>query len=259
MQTKQLEFPDVFSLKGELALITGGGTGIGLAVAKAMHAAGAKVVLVGRREPELAAAIKSIGDGAAYIVHDITKFDAAEALVEKVTREFGPISCLVNNAGVHLKKPAIETTPEEFQSVLNTHIFGAHALTRAVAPGMIQRKHGNIIFMASMASLFGIPLVVAYAAAKSAMIGMIRTMATELSQHGIRVNAIAPGWIDTAMSRKALESDPARKNKIISRTPMARLGEPSDVGWAAVYLVSPAAKFVTGSILPVDGGVSMGF
>jgi gluconate 5-dehydrogenase len=259
MQTKQMEFPDVFSLKGELALITGGGTGIGLAVAKAMHAAGAKVVLIGRREAELAAAVKSIGPGASFIVHDITKFDLAEALVEKVTREFGPITCLVNNAGVHLKKPAIETTPEEFQSVLNTHIFGAHALTRAVAPGMIQRKHGNILFMASMASLFGIPLVVAYAAAKSAMIGMIRTMATELSQHGIRVNAIAPGWIDTAMSRKALESDPARKNKIISRTPMARLGEPSDVGWSAVYLASPAAKFVTGSILPVDGGVSMGF
>src|SRR5690242_20263226 len=130
MQTKQLEFPDVFSLKGELALITGGGTGIGLAVAKAMHAAGAKVVLIGRRETELAAAVKNIGAGAAYLVHDITKFDAAEPLVEKITREFGPISCLVNNAGVHLKKPAIETTPEEFQSVLNTHIFGAHALTR---------------------------------------------------------------------------------------------------------------------------------
>ena len=147
-----MEFPDVFSLKGELALITGGGTGIGLAVAKAMHAAGAKVVLIGRREAELTAAVKSIGAGASFFVHDITKFELADALVEKVTRELGPITCLVNNAGVHLKKPAIDTTPEEFQSVLNTHIFGAHALTRAVAPGMIQRKHGNILFMASMAS-----------------------------------------------------------------------------------------------------------
>jgi NAD(P)-dependent dehydrogenase (short-subunit alcohol dehydrogenase family) len=252
-------FPEVFSLRGEHALISGGGTGIGLAVARAMHAAGARVVLIGRREPELAEAVRGIGEGASYVVHDITKFDAAGALVERISGEHGPITCLINNAGIHLKKPAIDTTPEEFQMVLNTHIFGAHALSRVVVPGMIERKHGSVIFMASMASLFGIPLVVAYAAAKSAMIGMIRTMATELSPHGVRVNAIAPGWIDTAMSRKAFEGDPTRKSKIISRTPMARLGEPSDVGWAAVYLTSAAAKFVTGSILPVDGGVSMGF
>ena len=256
---KPATFPEVFSLNGEQALITGGGTGIGLAVARAMHAAGARVVLIGRREAELADAVRSLGDGAFYVVHDITRFDAAGALVERITREHGPITCLVNNAGIHLKKPAVETTPEEFMQVMNTHIFGAHALSRAVLPGMIERKHGSVIFMASMASLFGIPLVVAYAAAKSAMIGMIRTMATELSPHNVRVNAIAPGWIDTAMSRKAFAGDPARKSKIISRTPMARLGEPDDVGWAAVYLASQAAKFVTGSILPVDGGVSMGF
>ena len=192
-------------------------------------------------------------------MHDITVFAAAVPLVERITKEHGPVTCLVNNAGMHLKKPAVDTTPEEFSQVMNTHIFGAHALSRAVIPGMIERKHGNIIFIASMASLFGIPLVVAYAAAKSAMIGMIRTMATELSPHSVRVNAIAPGWIDTAMSRKAFAGDPNRKNKIISRTPMARLGEPEDVGWAAVYIASPAAKFVTGSILPVDGGVAMGF
>jgi NAD(P)-dependent dehydrogenase (short-subunit alcohol dehydrogenase family) len=252
-------FPDVFSLQGEHALITGGGTGIGFAVARAMHAAGARVVLIGRREPELIEAVRVLGDRASYVVHDITQFEKAEALVSRITSEHGPITCLINNAGMHLKKSAMETTPEEFQQVLGTHIFGAHALSRAVVPGMIERKHGCVIFMASMASLFGIPLVMAYAAAKSAMIGMIRTMATELSQHGVRVNAIAPGWIDTAMSRKAFAGDPGRKSKIISRTPMARLGEPEDVGWAAVYLTSPAAKFVTGSILPVDGGVSMGF
>lgn len=254
-----LNFPDVFSLRGEHALITGGGTGIGLAVAKAMHAAGARVTLIGRREAELSEAVRGLGDRAAYAVHDITAFAAAGAMVERITREHGPITCLVNNAGLHLKKSAITTTTDEFQKVLDTHILGAHALSSIVVPGMIERKHGSVIFMASMASLFGIPLVVAYAAAKSAMIGMIRTMATELSPHGVRVNAIAPGWIDTAMSRKAFEGDPTRKTKIISRTPMARLGEPSDVGWAAVYLTSPAAKFVTGSILPVDGGVSMGF
>ena len=252
-------FPEAFSLQHEHALITGGGTGIGLAVARSMHAAGARVVLVGRREAELAAAVRGLGKRASYIVHDITDLNAAAPLVVRITRESGPITCLVNNAGIHLKKPAIETTPEEFQKVFTTHILGAHALGRAVIPGMIERKHGNVLYMASMASLFGIPLVVAYSAAKSAMLGVIRTMATELSPHGVRVNGIAPGWIETDMSRKAFESDPERKNRIIRRTPMARMGEPSDVGWAAVYLTSPAAKFITGTVLPVDGGVSIGF
>jgi gluconate 5-dehydrogenase len=254
-----MNFPDAFSLPSEIVLLTGGGTGIGLAMAQAMHAAGARVVLVGRREAELSAAAGALGDRASYVVHDITQLDAAPALVARVEREVGPITCLVNNAGIHLKKPAVETTPVEFQTVLNTHIVGAHALVAATAPGMIARQHGTILFTASMASIFGIPLVIAYTAAKTAMVGMVKGYATEFSPHGVRVNAIAPGWIETAMSRKALDGDPARKNKILGRTPMARLGEPADVGWAAVYLASPAAKFVTGCVLPVDGGVSVGF
>lgn len=256
---KAQSFPDVFSLRGETALITGGGTGIGLAMATAMHSAGAQVVLVGRRETELTAAVKALGKGAGYAVHDITRVGDAEALVAKVTKEHGPITSLVNNAGKHLKKAAVDTTPEEFLDVLNTHILGAHALTRAVLPGMIERKHGTILFTASMASLFGIPLVVAYSAAKSAMVGMVRTLATEVSSQGVRVNAIAPGWIETEMSRKAMEGDPARRNKIIGRTPMAKFGTPSDIGWAAVYLTSPASQFVTGTVLAVDGGASIGF
>lgn len=254
-----MNFPDVFSLKNETALITGGGTGIGLAMATAMHAAGARVVLVGRRQEELAAAVASLGERASFIVHDVTQLAGAPALVERVEREVGPVTCLVNNAGQNLKKPAVDTTAEEFEAIVRTHIFGAHALVRAVAPGMIARKHGNILFTASMASLFGIPGVIAYTAAKSAMTGMVRAYAVELSQHGVRVNAIAPGWIDTAMSRKAFEGDPARKAKIVGRTPMAKLGATEDIGWAAVYLASPAAQFVTGVILPVDGGVSIGF
>ena len=252
-------FPEVFSLRGQLALVTGGGTGIGQAIARAMHRAGAQVVLVGRREAELAATVESMGDGASYLVHDITRLNEADALVKRVRKEHGPVTCLVNNAGRHLKKPAVDTTPEEFQEVLTTHILAAHALTRAVTPGMIERKQGTILFTASMASLFGIPLVIAYAAAKTAMIGVVRTLTTELSPHGIRVNAIAPGWIETEMSRKAMEGDPTRRNKVIGRTPMAKFGDPMDIGWAAVYLASPAAKFVTGTILPVDGGASIGF
>lgn len=252
-------FPEIFSLKGEVALVTGGGTGIGLAIATCLHAAGAKVVLVGRREAELRSAAHGLGERGSYVVHDITKYAEAASVVKGIAREHGPVTCLVNNAGIHLKKAAIDTTPEEFQQVLATHLVGAHALTRAVAPGMIERKHGSILHTASMASLFGIPYVVAYSAAKSAILGMVRTLATELSPHGIRVNAIAPGWIETEMSRKALEGDPARRAKILGRTPMAKLGDPADVGWSAVYLASDAGRFVTGTVLPVDGGASIGF
>lgn len=254
-----MNFPEAFSLHGETALVTGGGSGLGLAIATSMHSAGARVVLAGRREAELAAATKDLGDGASYAVHDVDRLDLAPDLIARLEVAHGPITCLVNNAGQNLKKPAVETTPEELEAIVRTHIFGAHALVRALAPRMIARRQGSILFTASMASLFGIPNVIAYTAAKSAMVGMVRGYAVELSPHGVRVNAVAPGWIDTAMSRRAMAGDPARKQRIVSRTPLAKFGEPADVGWAAVFLASPAAKFVTGVTLPVDGGVSVGF
>ncbi|MCC5843706.1 MAG: SDR family oxidoreductase [Verrucomicrobia bacterium] len=249
-----------FDLSGECALITGGGSGLGLAMAQCMAAAGARVVLVGRRESELLQAAESIGEVASVVAQDITRLEAAPELVATAEERAGcPVSILVNNAGIHVKKPVEETSAEEFQSVLSTHLCAAHALNRAVIPGMKARGHGNILYTASMASLFGIPWVVAYSAAKSAQLGVVRSMASELSPAGIRVNAIAPGWIDSAMMRKALAGDEARSNKILSRTPLGCFGEAEDIGWAAVYLVSPAAKFVTGVCLPVDGGASIGF
>lgn len=249
-----------FGLEGETALITGGATGLGLAIAHSFIVSGAKVVLVGRRETELQKAVATLGANASSVAHDVTNHAAANQLVAAATKVAGsPPTILVNNAGIHLKKPAVDTTPEEFTTVLNTHVIGAHALTRAVLPGMLERKHGSVLFIASMASLFGIPLVVAYSAAKSAHLGMVRTLAAEVSQQGVRVNAIAPGWIETEMSRKAMDGDPVRKQKILSRTPLGKFGEPADIGWAAVYLCSPAAKFITGAVLPVDGGVSIGF
>jgi len=254
------ELNNAFSLEGETALITGGGTGLGLGIATCLANAGAKVVLVGRREAELSAAASGIGPSASYVSHDITQLDKAAELITAAEKAAGaPISILVNNAGIHIKKPAVDTTPEEFQSVLTTHVCAAHALTRAALSGMIARKHGSILFTASMTSLMGMPLVIAYSAAKSAYVGMTRALAAEVSIEGVRVNAIAPGWIESPMLRKALAGDEKRSNKILSRTPMARFGDPEDIGWAAVYLCSPAAKFVTGVILPIDGGASMGF
>jgi NAD(P)-dependent dehydrogenase (short-subunit alcohol dehydrogenase family) len=258
--TGQLGLPAAFSLEGEVALITGGGSGIGLAISQCLAAAGARVVLVGRREAEVAKGAALIGDRACALPWDVTAVAKADELVRTAGERAGaPVSVLVNNAGVHLKKAAVDTTVEEFQAVLQTHVLASHALTRAVLPGMMARGRGNILFIASMASLFGIPLVVAYAAAKSAFLGMVRTLAAETGESGVRVNAIAPGWIETAMSRKAMQQDAAREQRILSRTPLRRFGTPSDVGMAAVYLCSPAARFVTGAVLPVDGGASIGF
>jgi len=256
LQTNQNK---VFSLAGETALITGGGTGLGLGIARCFVKAGARVVLIGRREELLRKAVQQLGPTAMAQPHDILKMDQADWLIKNVSRRLGPISILVNNAGIHLKKSAVETTPSEFDSLLQTHVVAAFSLTRAVLPGMIKRRRGCILFTASMASLFGIPSVIAYAAAKSAHLGIVRSLATEVSAYGVRVNAIAPGWIDSKMMRQALKGDPERSQKIISRTPMKRFGAPDDIGWAATFLCSPAAGFITGTILPVDGGASIGF
>ena len=181
------------------------------------------------------------------------------AFVKRVWERTGPITALVNNAGIHIKKSAIDLSPEEFQSVLQTHLVAAFSITRAVLPEMIEGRHGSILFNASMASLIGLPLVSAYSATKAGHLGLVRSLATEVSPYGVRVNAIAPGWIESEMMRSALNGDPARKAKVLGRTPMNRFGEPEDIGWAATYLCSPAAKFVTGVVLPVDGGASIGF
>jgi NAD(P)-dependent dehydrogenase (short-subunit alcohol dehydrogenase family) len=207
----------------------------------------------------LKAAAATIEPQAGVVVSDVTRVNDAPRVITRARALFGPITILVNNAGVHLKKPAMATSEEEFLKVLKTHVLGSHALTRAVLPGMLQRRHGSIVFIASMASLFGIPNVFAYSAAKSAYLGMVRALATEVSPSRVRVNAIAPGWIETDMTRRVMAGDPARRRRILARTPLGGFGEPNDVGAAAVYLCSPAAKFVTGAVLPVDGGVSIGF
>lgn len=250
---------DPFRLDNQVALITGGGTGLGLAISRCLVAAGARVVITGRREGVLEQAAAALGPAADYVVHDVTQADQAAPLVATIEQRHGPLTVLVNNAGINLKKPAVETSEEEFLAILQTNVLGAHSLVRAAAPGMAARGHGSILFIASMASLFGIPGVVAYSAAKSGLLGMVRTLATELSPSGVRVNAIAPGWIETEMSRRAMQGDPERERKILGRTPMAKFGVPEDIGWASVYLCSAAAQFVTGVVLPVDGGASIGF
>ncbi len=255
-----MKYPDAFSLQGETALITGGGTGIGKAIAEAFLAAGAhNVVLAARREDVLRKAAADLGPRVAWRVHDVTDTAAAEGLVSSVETEHGPVTILVNNAGSTIKKPTEEMTDDEFRQVLDVHVMGAFAVSRRVAKGMLERGRGAMVFIASMASLFGIPYVAGYTAAKSAYLGLVRALATEWSGRGVRVNAIAPGWIRTELLQLTVDKDPERKAKVLARTPMKSMGLPEDVGWAAVYLCSPAARFVTGACLVVDGGISIGF
>lgn len=251
---------DVFRLDGEVALITGGATGLGRAVTECMHAAGAKVVIAGI-EPEdvLKTACSEIGENCYYRQFDVTDTIGANALIEDINENIGDISILVNNAGVHCKKPIEDMEDKDFRLLFDVHVMGAFALCRAAVPTMKKNKKGSIIMQSSMTGFIGQPYVVAYSCVKSGYLGMTRTLASELSADGIRVNAIAPGWIDTPMLRLAIEGDDERKNKILGRTPMKKFGKPEDIGYAAVYLSSEAASFVNGVALPVDGGALIGF
>jgi NAD(P)-dependent dehydrogenase (short-subunit alcohol dehydrogenase family) len=248
-----------FSLAGKKALITGGGTGLGLAMARAFVQSGARVIISGRREEVLKEAVQTLGENAGYIVCDLSDLDSIPDFVEKVYNLFGVPEILINNAGIHLKKDLIEVSNAEYEKVIQTNQTSVFVLTREIAAGMLQQGRGSVIMISSMASRYGIPRVIAYSAAKSAIEGMTRAMATELSPAGIRVNCIAPGFIRTEMSDKALNNDPQRKQKVLGRTPAQRLGEPEEVANAAVFLASDAASYITGVVLPVDGGNSIGF
>ena len=250
---------DVFSLKDRLAIITGGGTGLGFAMASCFVASGARVVITGRRADVLQGAARELGPNAFAEQHDVTDLEISGLLLERIEARHGLPTILINNAGTHVKKTVEEHTLADFHSILATHVEGAFAMTRATVPLMKRAGLGSIIFTASMSSLIGLPNIVGYSAAKAAYLGMMRSLASELGGDNIRVNAIAPGWIDTPMLAQALAGDPERKSKILGRTPQHRFGAPEDIGWAAVYLSSPAASFINGVVLPVDGGASIGF
>lgn len=245
--------------KQQLAIVTGGGSGIGFAIAKAFTKAKIKTIIVGRDETKLKAAKKLLGKNCIAIPFDLNELDKVPTLVEHISKEYGNIDILVNNAGINSKKDLVEVTDDDFQKILHTNVNAVFALSREVIKKMLPAKTGCIINISSMASQYGLPKVIAYTASKSAIEGMTRAMAVELSPKGIRINCIAPGFIATDMSAKALNNDKERKAKVLGRTPMGFLGEPIDIGNTALFLASDAAKYLTGVVLPVDGGNSIGF
>jgi len=243
----------------KVAIVTGGGSGLGLAIAEKFTQNGILTIIVGRDEAKLKTAKTQLGDNCVYKCCDLTNLATIPALIENIITDFGQIDILVNNAGINMKKEFTEVTDEDFQKVITTNVVSVFAISREVVKQMLLQKAGNIINISSMAAQYGLPKVIAYSASKTAIDGMTRAMAVELSPNGIRVNAIAPGFIYSAMTDAALNSDPERKAKVFGRTPMGIMGEASDIGEAALFLAGDASKYITGVVLPVDGGNSIGF
>ena len=243
----------------KVALVTGGGSGLGFAIAQQFTQNGITTIIAGRDADKLTRAKEQLGDACFARPCDVSNLLSVPGYVESLVEEFGQLDILVNNAGINQKKEFTEVTDEEFQRIITTNLCAVFTMSREVVKQMLPRGSGCIINISSMAAQYGLPKVIAYSASKTAIDGLTRAMAVELSPRGIRVNAIAPGFIYSDMTAKALDSDPERKAKVFGRTPMGRMGQPEDIGHAALYLASEGAQYVTGVILPVDGGNSIGF
>lgn len=244
----------------KIAIVTGGGSGIGLAIAEKFVQNNIRTIIMGRDEVKLNTTKDNLGALCEVIQCDLSELTAIPGVVAGIIQKFGQIDILVNNAGINLKKDFTDVTDEEFQRVLLTNVNAVFSLSREVVKTWLEKDiKGSIINISSMASQYGLPKVIAYSASKAAIEGMTRAMASELSPRGIRINCIAPGFIATDMSAKALNNDSERKQKVMSRTPMGYLGQPSDIGDAALFLATEASKYITGVVLPVDGGNSIGF
>jgi NAD(P)-dependent dehydrogenase (short-subunit alcohol dehydrogenase family) len=247
-------------MKMKTAIVTGGGSGIGLAIATKFVQAGIKTIIIGRDMEKLKKAKECLGNNCIAVAADLTDLKAIPALVKAIISDHGDIHVLVNNAGINMKKEFVEVSDQDFMQVIQTNLISVFVLSREVVGHMLKHKiKGSIVNISSMASQYGIPKVIAYTASKSAIEGMTRAMSTELAPKGIRTNCIAPGFIGTDMSAKALDSDPERKAKALGRTSMGFLGNPADIGDAALFLASDSSRYITGVVIPVDGGNSTGF
>lgn len=243
-------------LSGKLALITGGTRGIGSGIALAMAAAGARVVVTGRDRPmaeSVVAQIRQAGGSGDFLISDLLDDAEVDGLIPRVEHAFGSIDVLVNNAGIDADNPAIRHPLEDWQRVLRLNLEVPFRLCQAVAQGMLQRGAGIIINVSSVLGLVGAREVSSYAASKHGLIGLTKVLAVEWAAQGIRVNAIAPGLIQTDMTANMWDR-PGAHEYIKRSIPAGRIGTPADVGGVAVFLASDAAAFVHGETIVVDGG-----
>ena len=244
-----------FDLDGKVAIVTGGNGGIGLGMARGLAAAGAKVVVAGRNAKKSAAAAKELGGLA--IETDVLQEKSCRALVAKTVAQLGRLDILVNNAGINIRKQPQEYSLDEWRKVIDTNLTGAFACSQAAYPEMKKAGAGKIINIGSMMSIFGASFTTPYAASKGGIVQMTRGLACAWAKDSIQVNAILPGWIDTALTRRAREQISGLHESVLKRTPAARWGMPDDFAGIAVFLAAQASDFVTGAAITVDGGYSV--
>jgi len=252
-----MDWPVYPDLKGQVALVTGASQGIGAAIARALGRQGAWVGLMARSQDKLEAvaeAIRADGGRGFPLVADVAQGEAVQAVVQEFIREVGPVTLLVNNAGITRDQLLLGLKPEDWHTVLAVNLTGVYWVTRAVLRDMLKVRRGSIVNISSVVGLTGNPGQTAYAAAKAGLIGFTKSLARELASRGIRVNAIAPGYIETEMTARLSEALRAEYQKAI---PMGFLGTPEDVAQAALFLLSSVSRYITGTVLNVSGGLYM--
>jgi 2-dehydro-3-deoxy-D-gluconate 5-dehydrogenase len=257
---KQPMTTKLFDLAGKVAIVTGGNGGIGLGLARGLADAGADVAVVGRNETKSTEAVEELrkrGVKAIAVATDVTDKAAVTAMIERVGKELGRIDILVNNAGTSIRKPTHLLELEEWHSVMDTNLTSAFLCSKAAYPALKASGRGKVINIGSMMSIFAGSYAPAYAASKGGIVQFSRSCACAWAPDNIQVNAILPGWIDTALTKGARQQVPGLHERVLARTPAARWGEIDDFAGIAVFLASPASDFVTGAAIPVDGGFSV--
>jgi 2-dehydro-3-deoxy-D-gluconate 5-dehydrogenase len=246
---------NLFDLKGKAALVTGGNGGIGLGMAEGLAQAGAKVVIAGRDTTKNAAAVKRLGSGS--IVADVTDEKACRGMVDEAARKLGRLDILVNNAGINIRKRPEEYRLEEWHRVLESNLTSAFVASQAAYQHFLKVKGGKIVNIGSMMSLFGASFVAPYGASKGGIVQLTRALACAWAKDRIQVNAVLPGWIDTALTQRARKEVDGLHERVLARTPAGRWGVPEDLAGIGVFLCSAASDFVTGTAIPVDGGYAV--
>jgi 2-deoxy-D-gluconate 3-dehydrogenase len=247
---------DLFRLEGKNALVTGSRTGLGAAMATGLAEAGANIVVQGRQEDgldEVCAAVCRAGRRAVRLLGDVSDPHVCADLVEQTVAQLGSIDILINNAGIIRRTPAADYSDEDWTDVIETNLHSVFRLSQLAGKRMLAQGHGKIINIASLLAFQGGILVPAYAAAKGAVAQLTKAMANEWASHGVNVNAIAPGYMETN-NTAALRADAGRSRQILERIPAGRWGTPRDVAGAAVFLASAACDYMHGHVLVVDGG-----
>ena len=250
----------MFSLKGKVAIVTGGNGGIGLSMARGLALAGARVVVAGRNmEKSTAAALemRALGCEAIALTVDVNDESSVNKLIADTVQQCGRLDILVNNAGINIRKPAQELSLTEWHSVVDTNLTSAFLCSRGAYPQLKQAGGGKIINIGSMLSIFGASFAPAYGASKGGVVQLTKSLAAAWAPDNIQVNAVLPGWIDTDLTRQARLDVAGLNERVLARTPAGRWGAADDLAGVAVFLASAGSDFITGAAIPVDGGYSV--